>query len=164
MAPTLHSRGGFLHWTLEIPAWTILIALLLAPVLAFGVGKLAIGLANNDAEEDFPLIRNEVLTDGVGNRIWHGAFLNPTDDDYREVAATIRFLDAGNQTVGEVRGQIDRLGTGQSLPLQGPLPKSAVRMQMYSLQRRTGPLNHGKLFGPYRAWEFGYLMAEPPKR
>ena len=164
MALRLNSRGGFLHWTLEIPARAILIVLILVPPSAFLIGRLAIGLAINDAEEDFPLIRNEVVVDGTGNRIWHGSFLNPRDSDYREVAATIRFLDANNRPVGEVRGQVERLGTGESLPLQGPLPQTAARMQVYSLQRRTEPDNSGRLLGPYRPWEFGYLMLDPAKR
>jgi hypothetical protein len=164
VAPRLNTRGGFLHWTLEIPAWSILVALVMVPPAAFLIGRLAIGLANNDAEHDFPLIRNEVVVDETGSRIWHGSFLNPTDDECREVAATIRFLDADNRSVGEVRGQVERLGTGESLPLQGPLPKNAARMQVYSLQRRTGTGNPGRWFGPYRPWEFGYLMVDPAKR
>lgn len=164
MAPRLNTRGGFLHWTLEIPAWTLLVALALVPPSVLLIGRLAIGLANNDAEHDFPLVRNEVVVDEAGSRIWHGSFLNPTDNEYREVAATIRFLDANNQPVGEVRAQVERLATRESLPLQGPLPTAAARMQVYSLQRRTGPNNLGRWFGPYLPWEFGYLMAEPMKR
>ena len=163
MTPKLNTRGGFLQWTLEIPAWTILVVLLLVPPAALLVGRLAIGLSTNDAEHDFPLTRNEVVTDGAGHRIWYGAFLNPTDNEYREVAATIRFLDTDNRPVGEVRGQVDRLGTGESLPLQGPLPDTAVRMQVYSLQRRTGPHNLGRLLGPYLPWEFGYVLMDPAK-
>ena len=158
MALRLNSRGGFLHWTLEIPAWTILIALLLVPVAAFLIGRMAISLATNDAEEDIPLSRNEVVADGTGNRIWYGAFQNASGSEDREVAVTIRFLDNNNVPVGEVRGQVERLSPGESLPLQGPLPKTAARMQVYSVQRRTGPDNLGRLLGPYRPWEFGVLQ------
>jgi hypothetical protein len=161
MAPRLNRQGGFRNWTLEIPAWLVLVALLLAPPAALLFGRLAVGLSNNDAEHDFPLTRNEVVTDGGGNRTWHGAFLNITGDEYREVEAVIRFLDGNNRPVGDVRREVARLGTRESLPLEAPLPQGAVRMQVYSLQRRTGPLNLGKLFGPYRPWEFGYVMAEP---
>ena len=163
MALRLKSAGGFLHWTLEIPAWTVLVVLMLVPVMAFGIGKLAIGLSINDAEDDIPMSRNQVLVDAAGNRTWYGAILNPTDREYREVAVTIRFLDANNHAVGEVRGNAERLGTGESLALQGPLPRTAARMQVYSLQRRVGPENFGKLFGPYLPWEFGYLQYDPAK-
>lgn len=158
-----NSKGGFRNWTLEVPAWAVLILLLLAPPAAVLFGRLAIGLANNDAEHDFPLVQNDVVVAEAGRRTWRGSFLNPTDHEYREVSATIRFLDVSNRPVGEVRGQVDRLRTGESLPLEAPLPETAVRMQVYSLQRRTDPGNLGKLFGPYLPWEFGYRMASPAK-
>lgn len=164
MTPRLNKRGGFTQWTVEIPAWSLLVALLLVPPSVLLIGRLAIGLGINDDEEDFPLIRNEVVVDETGARTWRGAFLNPRDSDYRDVAATVRFLDANNQAVGEARGQIERLGTGERLLLEGTLPPTAVRMQVYSLQRRTGPDNFGRLLGPYFPWEFGYLMVDPAKR
>ena len=95
---------------------------------------------------------------GAGNRTWYGAFQNASGSEDREVAVTIRFLDNNNGPVGEVRGQVERLAPGESLPLQGPLPKTAARMQVYSVQRRTGPDNLGRLLGPYRPWEFGVLQ------
>lgn len=73
--------------------------------------------------------------------------LNPSDSEFRELAVTIRFLDASNQPVGEARGQIAQLQPGDSLPLKAALPKTAVRMQMYSLQWRAGRRNFGRLLG-----------------
>lgn len=156
MAIDLSTRGSFRHWTVEIPVWSVLAALLLLPLLV-----LPLWVATADAEESIPLSRNEVMADGAGNRTWHGAMLNPSDSLYRELAVTIRFLDANNRPVGETRGQIEQLQPGESLPLQAALPETAVRMQVYSLQWRTGRRNAGRLLGPYVPWEFGYLQYGP---
>ena len=156
MAINTNTRGGFRHWTVEVPVWSILAALMLLPLLA-----LPVWVATADAEESIPLSRNEVVVDSAGNRTWYGTMLNPTDSIYRELAVTIRFLDANDHAVGEARGQIAQLQPGESLPLQAALPATAVRMQMYSLQWRTGRRNVGRLLGPYRPWEFGYLQYDP---
>ncbi len=79
-----------------------------------------------------------------------------------EVAVTIHFLDKDNKTVGETSARTNVLAAGQMLPLEAALPPSAVRMQMYSLQwRKAEDLTSGRLFGPYRPWEFGYLQYDP---
>lgn len=157
MAINLHTAGGFRRWTVEIPVWSILAALMMLPPLALVVFMNS----SAEAEESIPLSRNEVVVDAAGDRTWYGTMLNPSDSEYRELAVTIRFLDASNQPVGEARGQIEQLRPGDSLPLKAALPKTAVRMQMYSLQWRTGRRNFGYLLGPYRPWEFGYLQYDP---
>ena len=147
---------GPLRWTLELPVWLVLGGLAMVPLFAlFALFRFY------DAEESIPLSRNEVVVDAAGGRTWYGTMLNPSDSEYRELAVTIRFLDANGQPVGEARGQRDLMRPGDNLPLQAALPATAERMQMYSLQWRTGRKNVGRLLGPYQPWEFGYLQYEP---
>ncbi len=151
MAFALSTQGGLRRWTFTVPVWALLAATPLLP-LAF-VALVVI----HSADENIPLTRNE-LVEVNGQTLWRGAFSNPTDSEYRELAATIRFLDAANQPVGEARTEAAVLLPGRRMELEAPLPEGAVRMQMYSLQWRTGELNTGRLFGPFRPWEFGYLQ------
>ncbi len=155
MAIKLHTGGGFGSWTLEFKVWHILTALILLPMLVMFV------LVATYFDEALVISRNEIVSDAQGLRDWHGTLLNPSDSAYREIAVTIRFLDAQDQPVGETRGQIEQLLPGESLSLEGALPETAVRMQVYSLQWRTGRRNVGRLFGPYKPWEFAYVQYDP---
>lgn len=152
---TLHTGGGFGSWTLEFKVWHLLAALILLPLLVM------FALVATYFDEALVVSRNEIVSDAQDQRHWYGTLLNPTDSVYREIAVTIRFLDAEDQPVGETRGQIEQLLPGENLPLEGALPESAARMQVYSLQWRTGRRNVGRLFGPYTPWEFGYLQYDP---
>lgn len=137
--------------------WAVSAAAVLLPLIALWVLAVRAG-----DDEIVTVARNEVVQDGTGNRLWRGAMLNRADTDYREVAVTIRFLDKDGRTVGETSARTDVLGAGQMLPLEAPLPASAVRMQMYSLQWRAGKdRTINGLFGPYKPWEFGYLQYDP---
>ncbi len=151
MAFALDTQGGLRRWTLTVPVWALLAATPLLP-LAF-VALVVI----HSADENIPLTRNE-LAEVNGQTLWRGAFSNPTDSEYRELAAIIRFLDAADQPVGEARAEAAVLAPGTRMELEAALPAGAVRMQMYSLQWRTGERNTGRLFGPFRPWEFGYLQ------
>jgi hypothetical protein len=117
------------------------------------------GLAATHPDENVVLSRNQVLTDASGARTWHGTMLNRTDSPYRDVVATIRFLGADDQSVGQISGVADHLKPGEMLNLQAPLPPQAVRMQVYSLQWRTGHV--GRLLGPWAPWSFGYVQYDP---
>ena len=153
MSFALHTQGGLRRWTLTVPVWTLLAATPLLPLLFIAL------VVVHSADENIPLNQNELVQrDGV--TLWQGAFNNPTDSEYRELAATIRFLNAENRPVGEVRGAAAVLRPGEQLRLEAPLPVGAVRMQMYSLQWRTGELNTGRLLGPFQPWEFGYRQGE----
>ncbi len=155
MAINLHTHGGFGSWTLEFKVWHLLAALILLPLLVMAV------LAATYFDEGLVISRNEIVINAQDQRQWHGTLLNPSDSAYREIAVTIRFLDAQDQPVGEARGEIEQLLPGESLPLEGTLPETAERMQVYSLQWRTGRRNVGRLFGPYQPWEFRYLQFDP---
>ena len=160
MAINLNTHNSFRYWTVEIPVWNILAALILIPLLILFI---LLGPGNDD--ESVALSRNEVIQLNSGERTWVGTMMNtssnPSPSQYREVAVTIRFLDQDGQTVGETSGQADVLESGEGINLQASLPESVVRMQMYSLQWRTGRANAGRLLGPYRPWEFGYLQYDP---
>lgn len=160
MASKMNRIPGFRHMTVEIPLWTILAALVLLPLLF-----LFITLGPGNHEENVALSRNEVIKDAAGRRTWHGTMMNtsshPSPSQYRDVAVTIRFLDTEGQTVSEVTGEADVLESQEGIELQALLPEDAVSMQMYSLQWRTGRTNVGRLLGPYRPWEFGYVQYQP---
>jgi hypothetical protein len=137
--------------------WAVVASGILLPLVAMWMFLVA-----HSNDENVAVARNEIVQDGSGGRVWRGAMLNRADTEYREVAVTIRFLDKDGRTVGQTSASADVLGAGQMLPLEAPLPESAVRMQMYSLQWRTGrDFNVGGLFGPYKPWEFGYLQYDP---
>lgn len=137
--------------------WAVVASAVVLPLVAMWVF-----LVSQTNDENVAVARNEVVQDASGGRLWRGGMLNRADTEYREVAVTIRFLAEDGSTVGETSARADVLGAGQMLPLEAPLPASAVRMQMYSLQWRTGRnFNVGGLFGPYKPWEFGYLQYDP---
>ena len=117
-------------------------------------------LATED-DSNIALVRSDVELDDSGRRTWHGTMMNRTDSRYREVAVTIRFLGADDIPVGEARGQADLLEPGEVLPMSAPLPSQAERIQVYSLQWRTGDV--GRLLGPWAPWSFGYLQYDPSR-
>lgn len=150
-----NNNGGWRSHKLIIPTWTVLATLIVLPLFIMFV------MAATDGDENIVLSRNDVITDASGNRTWHGTMMNRTDSQYREIAVTIRFLDPKGQTVGEASGSADILAPGENLNLQASLPSEAERIQVYSLQWRTGSRNVGRLLGPWRPWSFGYLQYDP---
>ena len=153
MARNVKTSNGWRERQWVIPAWTVVAALIVLPLLALFV------MAATDDDENVVLSRNDVVTDALGTRTWHGTMMNRTDSQYREVAVTIRFLDQNGQPVGETSGRADRLEPGDKLDLQVPLPAQAESIQVYSLQWRTGKV--GRLLGPWAPWQFGYLQYDP---
>lgn len=143
--------SGLLERTICIKAWKLLAVLLLAPILVLWF------LVVHQNDEIIALIRNEVLTDAAGNRMWHGAFVNTDTSAYRDVATTIHFLDTSGNTVATAKGEAAELSGGQTMTLQALLPPEAVNLRIYSMQWRND--RTAALMGPFReAWEFGYVM------
>jgi hypothetical protein len=148
---------GWLNRQVAIPVKWILTAIIVLPVLF-----LYLRIASNP-DDNVALTRNEVAQDAAGGRTWFGRFNGSNEDAYREVAATVRFLDSSGQPVGEVSAHDDLLEAGEGLDLQAALPPEASMMQMYSLQWRAGRKGErviGELLGPYFPWQFGYLQRD----
>ncbi len=148
---------GWLNREVVIPVKWILTAFIVLPVFL-----LYLRIASNP-DDNVALTRNEIVENAAGGRTWFGRFNGSNEDPYREVAATIRFLDSNGQPVGEVSAQDDLLEAGEGLDLQASLPPGAVMMQMYALQWRAGREGErviGELLGPYFPWQFGYLQRE----
>jgi hypothetical protein len=148
---------GWLNRQVVIPVKWILAAIIALPVFF-----LYLRIASNP-DDNVALTRNEVVENGADGRTWFGRFDGSSEDPYREVAVTIRFLDGNGQPVGEVSAQDNLLEAGEGLDLQAALPPEAVMMQMYSLQWRGGQEGErvsGELLGPYFPWEFGYLQRD----
>lgn len=144
-------------WTIEIKVWKILAALIILPILVLWYRVV------HQNDEILALIRNEVVTDPVGQRTWAGSFVNTNERTLRDVAVTVDFLDSADRTVGKAESEAAELAFGTRLDLQATLPIDAVRLRIYSVQWRMegGP---AALMGPFRQpWEFGYLMADPAK-
>ena len=144
-------------WTIEIKVWKILAALIILPILVLWYRVV------HQNDEILALIRNEVVTDPVGQRTWAGSFVNTNEKTLRDVAVTVDFLDSADRTVGKAESEAAELAFGTRLDLQATLPIDAVRLRIYSVQWRMegGP---AALMGPFRQpWEFGYLMADPAK-
>lgn len=140
--------------TVEIKVWKILAALVILPILVMWYRVV------HQDDEILALVRNEVLTDAANQRIWAGSFVNTNDSTLRDVAVTVNFLDSGNGIVGKVEAKAAELPFRGRLDLQAPLPASAVRLRIYSVQWRMD--GHAALMGPFREpWEFGYLMVDP---
>src|SRR5262245_57085875 len=147
----------FTSWTIEIKVWKILAVLVIVPILV-----LWWRIVHQD-DEILALVRSDVVTD-AGQRAWVGSFANTNDRTLRDVAVTVAFLDGDNRAVGKVEAEADELAFGKRLDLQAPLPSDAVRLRIYSVQWRMEGSHGGALMGPFREpWEFGYLMADPPK-
>lgn len=143
-------------WTIEIKVWQILAALVILPILVLWFRVV------HQHDEILALVRNEVLTDAVGQRTWAGSFVNTNDKTLRDVAVTVDFLDGQNRVVGKAEAEAAELPSRRRLDLQAPLPPDAARLRIYSVQWRM----HGTaaLMGPFREpWEFGYLMTDPAK-
>lgn len=139
--------------TIEIKVWKILVALVILPILVMWFKVV------HQDDEILALARNEVITDGAGQRSWAGSFINTNDKTLRDVAVTVDFLDNQNRPVGKVAAESAELVFGKRLELQAPLPPDAVRIRIYSVQWRMG--RDAALMGPFREpWEFGYLMVD----
>jgi hypothetical protein len=140
--------------TVEIKVWKILAALVILPILV-----LWFKVVHQD-DEILALIRNEVVTDGAGQRVWAGSFVNTNDTTLRDVAVTVDFLDSQDRAVGKADAEAAELPFSTRLNLQAPLPPDAVKLRIHSVQWRMGQT--AALMGPFRTpWEFGYLMADP---
>ena len=139
---------------MEIKVWKIFAALIILPILVLWFSVV------HQKDEILALIRNEVVTDPAGRRLWAGSFVNTNELPLRDVAVTVDFLDRGNATVGKAEAEAAELTSGAQLRLQAPLPPDAVRLRIYSVQWRMD--GTAALMGPFREpWEFGYLMADP---
>jgi hypothetical protein len=146
----------FSSWTIEIEVWKILAALIILPILVMWFRVV------HQNDEVLALIRNEVVTDGAGQRTWMGSFVNTNERTLRDVAVIVDLLDDQNGTVAKAKADAAELPFGSRLNLQEALPADAVRLRIYSVQWRMDGTN--ALMGPFRIpWEFGYLMADPPK-
>lgn len=141
-------------WTIEIKVWKILVALILLPILVLWFKVV------HQNDEILALIRNEVVTDAAGQRMWLGSFVNTNDTTLRDAAVIVNFLDNNDRTVGKTEAEVAELPFSSRLELQAPLPPDAVKLRIYSVQWRMGKT--AALMGPFRKpWEFGYLMADP---
>lgn len=143
-------------WTIEIKVWQILAALVILPILVLWFRVV------HQHDEILALVRNEVLTDAVGQRAWAGSFVNTNDKTLRDVAVMVDFLDGENHVVAKAEAEAAELPSHRRLDLQAPLPPDAVRLRIYSIQWRMN--GTAALMGPFREpWEFGYLMTDPAK-
>jgi hypothetical protein len=152
-------------WTIEIKVWKLFAALFIVPILVLWFRVV------HQNDEILALIRNDVVTDAPGQRAWAGSFVNTNARTLRDVAVTVDLLDEENRTVGKARAEAAELPFGSRLNLRAPLPPSAVRMRIYSVQWRMnrttadkwlGRVSGAALMGPFREpWEFGYLMVDP---
>ncbi len=157
----------FSTWTIEIKVWKILAALIILPILVMWFRVV------HQNDEILALVRNEVVTDAAGQRIWAGSFVNTNGRTLRDVAVTVDLLDSQNRTVGKAEAEAAELTFGMRLDLQAPLPSGAARMRIYSVQWRMDRTaadrwlrraSESALMGPFREpWEFGYLMVDPAK-
>lgn len=133
-------------------------ALVVLPLLILWV------LLATDDDGNIALVRNDVIYDETGGRSWRGTMGNDTDSQYRDIAVTIRFLDANDQPVGEVSGVADVLEPGESLHIEAKLAPQAVAVQVYSLEWETGRKNKrtDPPLGPWAPWPFGYVQTHWP--
>ena len=146
--------GRWRSWTVEIKVWKILAVLVILAIMV-----LWWRIVHQD-DEILALVRNEVVMDAEGHRIWAGSFVNTNDEILRDVAVTVDFLDSENRIVGKAEAEAVELSFDTRLDLHEPLPPTAVRLRIYSVQWRMG--RNAALMGPFREpWEFGYLMVDP---
>jgi hypothetical protein len=156
MANTQEKPQRWSSRTIEIKVWKLLAALIVLPILVLWFRVV------HQNDEILALSRNEVVTDGAGERTWAGTFVNTNDTTLRDVAVTVDFLDGGDRTVGKAEAEAAELPFAARLDLQAPLPSDAVKLRIYSVQWRRG--RTAALMGPFREpWEFGYLMVDPAK-
>ena len=149
-----HEPRRFGSWTVQIKVWKILAALVILPILV-----LWFKIVHQD-DEILALVRNEVMTNPVGQRTWAGSFVNTNENPLRDVGVTVDFLDGQNQTVGKAEAKAAELTFRSRLELQAPLPRDAVRLRIHSVQWWMD--GKGVRIGQFREpWEFGYLMADP---
>jgi hypothetical protein len=156
---------GWSSWTIEIKVWKLVSALFVLTILVMWFRVV------HQDDEILALVRNEVVTDAAGERVWAGSFVNTNGRTLRDVAVTVDLLDSQDRTVGKVVAEADELTFGTRLDLQASLPTDAVRLRIYSVQWRMDRTAVDKwlrripasaLMGPFRKpWEFGYLMADP---
>lgn len=150
MSVDLEARGR--RWRRRaIATWLAIAAFLLLAFAAMFV------MAATDDTDNIALSRNEVVRGAAGEATWHGTFWNHTDSLYTGLDAVILFLDQEGRPVGQARGGAERLDPGEVFHLSAPLPADAARMQVYQM-RWTGPGGGRAVLGPYRSWEFGYVM------
>lgn len=151
--------GKLRNWssrTVEIKVWKLLAALVIVPIMVLWYGVV------HQNDEILALIRNDVLTEPDGQRVWAGTFVNTNENTLRDVAVTVNFLDSRDDIVGKVKAEAAELPFNARLNLEAPLPPDAVRLRIYSVQWRMG--RTAALMGPFRVpWEFGYLMQDPAK-
>lgn len=165
MTSTQDGRRSWRTRTVEIKVWKLVAVLIALPILVMWYRVV------HQEDEILALIRNEVVTDSTGQRTWAGSFINTNSRTLRDVGVTVDFLDAQDQPVSRTNASAEQLHFGARLELAAPLPSSAVRLHIYSVQWRMdrtaadtwlrrvpGPA----LMGPFREpWEFGYLMVDP---
>lgn len=152
------------NWTLEIKVWKLLATLFLLSILVMWFRVV------HQDDEILALVRNDVVTDSAGQRMWAGSFVNTNSRTLRDVAVTVDLLDGQNRAVGKAEAQTTELPFGTRLELRAPLPPDAIRMRIYSVQWRMdrstadrwlGRAPDAALMGPFREpWEFGYLMVD----
>ena len=150
--------------TVEIKVWKIAAALIVLPILTMWF------LVVRQEDEILALVRNELVTDADGLRVWEGSFVNTNARTMRDVAVTVNFLDDQNAIVADAKAEVIELRSGMRLELQAPLPPEAIRLRIYSVQWRLDRTTLDRwlripgaaLMGPFREpWEFGYVMADP---
>jgi len=158
-------RTHWSTWTLEIKVWKILAALVILPILVMWHRVV------HQNDEILALIRNEVVTDAIGQRHWEGTFVNTNSRTLRDVAVTVDLLDGENHAIAKAEAKAEELNEDARLELRAPLPRDAMRMRIYSVQWRMDRsaadrwllrASGAALMGPFREpYEFGYLMADP---
>lgn len=143
-------------WTIEIKVWKVLAALIVLPLLVMWF------MVVHQKDEILALIRNEVVTNPAGQRIWDGSFVNTNSRTLRDVAVTVEFLDSEDRAVGKAEAEAAELPFSARLELRALLPPDAVRLRIYSVQWRMDRTS--ALMGPFREpWDFGYLMVDPAR-
>ena len=135
--------------------------MIVPPILAVPLLILWMMAATED-DSNIALKRSDVVQDESGARIWHGAMVNTTDSQYREIAVTIHFLDSADQPVGETSGRAARLEPGETLELRSTLPPAATGLRVHALEWRTGRKDKHVRLGPYAPWPFGHVQTEWP--
>ena len=136
--------------------WKLLGALVVALILVVWLRVV------HQDDEVLALIRNDVVSDGTGHRSWMGRFVNTHDQALRDVAVAVEFIDQQGRRVGSTSALASELTYGSYLDLQAPLPDSAVKIRILSVQWRMN--EKAVLMGPFREpWDFGYLMVDPAR-
>ena len=90
-------------------------------------------------------------------RKWRPAFITPSDGPYADVSVVMLILDRDGVPVGQARGRADRLGPGEGLDLETPLPAGGVAARVYELCWRAD--GERRTLGPHKQWQFGAVPA-----